>query len=53
VTRLQHKWSRFQIPAGARDSAPLQNVQTCPETHPATYSVGTVGPFPGSKVVQI
>jgi len=37
----------------ARDSAPLQNVQTGSEAQPATYSLGTVGSFTGSKEVQL
>jgi len=42
-----------QIYAGSRNSACLQNVQTGSEAHSTTYSVGTVGSFPGSKVVQV
>jgi hypothetical protein len=53
VTRLQDKWSRVQIPAGARESAPLQNVQTGYETHPSNYLVGTVVSFPGSKMAWV
>jgi len=53
VTRLQDKWSRVQIPAVARDSAPLQIVQPGSETHPSNYSLGTVGSFPGSKMAWV
>jgi len=42
-----------QISAGSRNSACHQNVQTGSEAHSTTYSVGTVGSFPCSKVVWV
>jgi len=53
VTRLQDKWSRAQIPAGARDSVPLHNVQSGSETHPSIYSLGTEGSFPCNKMAWV
>jgi len=53
VTRLLGTWSRAQIPAGARDSIPLHNVQTGSETHLSTYSVVTVVSFPCTKMVWV
>jgi hypothetical protein len=34
----------------AKDFLPSLCVQTSSEAHPASYSVGTGGPFPGGKV---
>jgi len=53
VIRLQDKWSRAQISAGARDSVLLHNVQNGPETHPSTYSLGTVVSFPCTRMVWV
>jgi len=53
VTRLQAGKSRIQIPAGARDDSPLQNVQNSSEAHLGCYTIGTGGCFPGGKAAMI
>ena len=49
MMRLQGKLSCVQISAGSRNSTCHQNVQTGSEEH----SLGTVGSFPGSKMVRV
>ena len=53
VIRLQDKWSRAQIPAGARDSVLLLKVQNGSETHPSTYSLAPMVSFPCTKMVWV
>jgi hypothetical protein len=36
-------------PAGAKDFSSILCVQTGSEVHPASYTMGTGGPFPGGK----
>jgi hypothetical protein len=40
---------RFRSPAEAKDFSSSLCVQTGSEAHPASYPVGTGGPFPGVK----
>jgi hypothetical protein len=40
----------FQFPVGARNSSLLNSGQTGSGAHPASYTMGTVGPFPRGKV---
>jgi hypothetical protein len=40
-------WVGFMVEA--RDFSLLQNVQTCPGAHTASYPVGTGGSFPGAR----
>jgi hypothetical protein len=38
-----------RFPAEARDFSLLHSIQTSSGTHPASYPMGTKGPFPGGK----
>jgi hypothetical protein len=50
VARLWAKQSGIGTPAGTRNSSLLINVQIGSGAHPASYSMGTRGSFPRSKV---
>jgi hypothetical protein len=52
VTRLWSGQSGVWCPAGARDIWLLENAQTSPGTHPATYSIGT-GVLPWDRTVRM
>jgi hypothetical protein len=41
----------FRSPAGAKDFSSSLCVHTGSGTHPASCTMGTVGPFPGGKVL--
>jgi hypothetical protein len=38
-----------QSPAGTKDFSSILSVQTGSGAHPASYQMGTGGPFPGGK----
>jgi hypothetical protein len=40
---------RVRSPAGAKDFCSILSVQTGSGAHPASYPMGTGGPFPGGK----
>jgi hypothetical protein len=44
-------WVR--IPTEATDLSPLQNIQTSPGVHPASYSMGTGDSLPGNKAAEV
>jgi hypothetical protein len=47
--RLDDRAIGVRSPAGVKDFSSNLCVQTDPETHPASYTMGTGGPFPGTK----
>jgi hypothetical protein len=47
--RLENWTTGVRYPAEAKDFSSSLCVQTSSETHPASYPVGTGGPFPGVK----
>jgi hypothetical protein len=52
VTMLEAEQSRVQFLAGRRDFPYLKNVQTGFGTHSASYSMATMGCFPGTKLSE-
>jgi hypothetical protein len=46
---LDDRVIEVRSPTGAEDISSSPCVQTGSEAHPASYSMGTGGPFPGSK----
>jgi hypothetical protein len=47
---LDNRAIGVRSPAGAEDFSSSLCVQTGSEAHPASYTIGTGGPFPGGKV---
>jgi hypothetical protein len=47
---LDDRAIEVRSPTGAEDFSSSVCVQTGSETHPASYPMGTGGPFPGGKV---
>jgi hypothetical protein len=50
---LDDRGSRFRFPVGAGNFSLHHRVQNGSRTHPASYSVGTRGFFPGGKAVGV
>jgi hypothetical protein len=48
---LDDRGSRVRFPAGAGKFSLHHRVQNDSGAHPASYPMGTRGPFPGSKAV--
>jgi hypothetical protein len=46
---LNDRGSRVRFPAGARNFSLHHRVQNGSRAHPASYPMGTRGPFPGRK----
>jgi hypothetical protein len=46
---LDHRVIEVRPPTGSEDFSSSLCVQTCSGPHPASYPMGTGGPFPGGK----